>query len=102
MKPSGIALVTPVMLPPGRARLAIKPIPTGSETAVITTGIDDVARWTARSMGGDDDVQLQADKLRGQLWSALGVPLCVSPLDDHVPSLDPAQRAQPLGQRVGI
>jgi hypothetical protein len=35
------------MLPPGRARLATKPAPTGSAVKTMTTGIVVVARLTA-------------------------------------------------------
>lgn len=36
------------MFPPGRARLAIKPFPTGSLSRVITMGIVEVAALAAR------------------------------------------------------
>ena len=38
----------PVMFPPGCARLATNPCPTGSEVAAITIGIVRVACWAAR------------------------------------------------------
>ena len=40
--------VSLVIFPPGRARLAINPLPTGSRTLVITIGIVLVACWAAR------------------------------------------------------
>src|SRR6266481_1643303 len=57
--------VIPVTLPPGRARLSIKPRPTASPTRAITIGIDEVAclaegqrlgpvRW-ARPAGQEPD-----------------------------------------------
>ena len=39
----------PVTLPPGRARLATKPVPTGSPAAAKTIGMTDVACFTART-----------------------------------------------------
>ena len=40
---SGAWIVRPVMLPPGRPRLATNPGPTGSPTVVMTIGIVRVA-----------------------------------------------------------
>ena len=39
------------MLPPGRARLATRPFPTGSPTPTSTMGIVVVACWAARAAG---------------------------------------------------
>jgi len=41
-------LLKPVMFPPGRARLATRPTPTGSPTATMTMGIELVSCLTAR------------------------------------------------------
>ncbi len=43
----GTKLVSPVMLPPGRERLATNPCATGSGTTVMTIGIKAVARFAA-------------------------------------------------------
>jgi hypothetical protein len=43
--------VTPVMLPPGRARLATKPVATGSLAITMTMGIDVVALCAAAMRG---------------------------------------------------
>jgi hypothetical protein len=40
---SGARVDNPVMFPPGRARLATKPLPTGSSSNVMTIGIVEVA-----------------------------------------------------------
>ena len=48
---SGETLVSPVMLPPGRARLATSPLPTGSPTDVNTIGIVALACFAARVAG---------------------------------------------------
>jgi hypothetical protein len=48
---SGATLLLPVALPPGCARLAASPDPTGSEMPRKTIGIVEVARRTARAVG---------------------------------------------------
>jgi hypothetical protein len=48
---SGEIEVTPVMFPPGRAKLATRPVATGSPTAIMTSGIDVVAFLTASEAG---------------------------------------------------
>ena len=56
----------PVTLPPGRARLATRPVPTGSPATANTIGMSDVARFAA-GLGagmGDDDINVEADELR--------------------------------------
>jgi hypothetical protein len=47
----------PVTLPPGRARLATRPVPTGSDTAANTIGMTAVACFAAR-VGGVADVTM--------------------------------------------
>src|SRR6478609_1003413 len=44
-------LATPVKLPPGRARLATIPSPTGSMTKAKTTGVTTPACFSARTAG---------------------------------------------------
>ena len=46
---SGDKLESPVTLPPGRARLATKPAPTGSAAVVITMGMVVVALFAANA-----------------------------------------------------
>ena len=48
---SGAMLDSPVILPPGRARLATRPVPTGSPTDTMTIGIDAVASFAASAQG---------------------------------------------------
>src|SRR5262249_29460499 len=48
---SGAELLLPVALPPGCAKLAASPDPTGSEMPRKTIGIVEVARRTARAVG---------------------------------------------------
>jgi hypothetical protein len=45
------SVLTPVMFPPGRARLATSPLPTGSATNVMTMGTVVVAYFAARAAG---------------------------------------------------
>ena len=45
---SGERVAKPVMFPPGRARLATNPLPTGSGSCAMTIGIVEVASLTAR------------------------------------------------------
>jgi hypothetical protein len=47
------SVVNPVIFPPGRARLATRPLPTGSATNVATIGMVVVARLAARAAGVD-------------------------------------------------
>src|SRR5215475_9570805 len=54
---SGDSMANPVMLPPGRSRLAISPLPTGSALAAITIGIVLVAFLTD-SIAGVDEVTI--------------------------------------------
>ena len=50
---SGAISERPVMLPPGRARLATMPSPTGSELTGITIGIVRVASRAASTAGDE-------------------------------------------------
>jgi hypothetical protein len=47
----GSYCITPVMLPPGRARLATKPEPIGSATAANTIGMSWLSRCSAATAG---------------------------------------------------
>ncbi len=48
------SVVNPVMFPPGRARLATRPAPTGSATNVATMGMVAVARLAAWAASPDE------------------------------------------------
>ena len=88
----------PVTLPPGRARVATKPPPTGSPATGNTIGIADVACFTAgdTATGRDDDIDLEAHEFGCDLGVALGAALRPSILDRDRAALDPAAFAQPL------
>ena len=72
-------MLTPVRLPPGRARLATKPFATGSPPPAKTIGIVEVAFFAASAEGGpplvDDHVDLAADEVGGQC----GQPIIAGP-----------------------
>ena len=63
--------VTPVTLPPGRARLATSPDPTGSDTAKNTIGMDGVARFAA-SAAGVAQARIRSTRLRANSFAKAG------------------------------
>src|SRR5262249_32257407 len=88
---------SPVRLPPGRARLATKPPPSGSAAAktigTIAVGNND------RGSRCDNDINPEPDQLGSErsctLVAALGPPI----LDRDIGTVDPAQLSQPLQER---
>ena len=95
----GPIVASPVMLPPGRARLATKPSATGSPETVKTIGIVLVAclaALVAAGDAGDDDIHLQANEIGGERRQPLILPLGRPILDHDVLTFDVAQLAQPL------
>src|SRR5262249_3878317 len=101
---SGIWLDSPVTLPSGRARLATMPLPTGSPAVANTIGIVDVACFAARgsrSVVGDDDVDLEPNKLVCEISQTLGVPLGPAILDREITALHPAQVANSMHEGGG-
>ena len=93
----------PVTLPPGRARLATRPVPTGSPASAKTIGMTDVACFAARTAGArrDNDIDLQPDELGRDLGEALAASLRPAILDRDGATLDPAEFAQPLHKSGG-
>ena len=89
---------SPVMLPPGRARLATSPVSTGSPMIAMTIG-----NRRGRALGGqrarravrDDDVDLEPNQLGCQAGQPLVSALRPPVLDDDVPALDVAEIAKP-------
>ena len=99
---SAARLLKPVRLPPGRARLATRPAPTGSPTPVKTIGIVEVAFFAASAeVGGDghDHVDLAADEVGGQCRQPIIVALRPAVFDRQVLSLDVAALTQSLVER---
>src|SRR5262249_42679936 len=89
----------PVTLPPGRARLAMRPSPSGSFAVANTLGISDVALFGC----GDCDVSvrnnhvhLTAGKLGRNFADAVGASLSPAIFDDHTLAVAPAELAESL------
>src|SRR5262249_1769233 len=90
----------PVTLPPGRARLGTRPVPTGSFAAPNTIGITDVTSLAASTPPSHryDHIDLESDKLGGNLAKVLGTSLRPTILDRQGATLDPAEFAQSLNK----
>ena len=88
---------SPVILPPGRARLLTKPLPTGSPMAPMTMGIVVVAFCAARVAGVPPVTMTSTFRLyqfRRQVGKALVlVPFGKAPLDHQVLAFDVAELA---------
>src|SRR5262245_56779644 len=95
----------PVTLPPGWARLATTPTPSGSPIAAITTG-DGRGRLLGGKRGrraaGDDDVDRQPHQLVGERWEALGAAVGGAILDGDGLPLDIAEFAQPAPEGIEV
>jgi len=87
--------VTPVTLPPGRARLAISPDPTGSDTAKNTIGMDEVARFAA-SAAGVAQTRIRSTRLCANSFAKTGnaSKLLSAHLEGEVAPFDVATLAQ--------
>ena len=75
---------SPVALPPGRARLWTRPLPTGSAAAAITIGIVDVAFSTART------------------WASPLTTMTSTPCWTYSAAISPARGTLPSAQRYSI
>ena len=99
---SGAKLEIPVTLPPGRARLATKPAPTGSPEVVITMGMV-AGRFLRRQRVAvpmsHDQINLETNQVRRKLGQALSFPVRKSVLDGDILSLNPSKFAQLLPER---
>src|SRR6516162_5591181 len=97
-------LLKPVILPPGRARLATTPLPTGSPTWVKTIGIVEVVPFAARAAGGaahrHDQVDLAADEVGGQRRQPIIMALGPAVFELDVLALDVAGFTQSLMERT--
>ena len=96
-------LESPVTLPPGRARLATKPAPTGSAALVITMGMVVVAFFAANAgwLSCDhDQINLKTNQVRRKLRQALILLLGKPVLDGDIFSLNPSKLAQLLPERL--
>ena len=96
---SGASVDNPVMFPPGRARLATNPFPTGS--AILR---HDNGNRTRRFLGGtgccrasrDDDVYLETHQFGRKAREPIELALGKSPFNGNVFALDVAKLAQTL------
>src|SRR5262249_51492583 len=95
---SAVSADRPVTFPPGRARLATKPIPTGSPTAANTIGTIGAALLCRHYGWGsprDDDVDFEPGKLGRDLGQALAAPVCPAIFDCDRAALDPTEVVEP-------
>ncbi len=100
---SGAKLENPVTLPPGRARLATRPAPTGSAAVAITMGMVVVAFLAANAACrpcDHDQINLKTNQVRRKLRQALRLFLGKPVLDGEILSLDPSKLAQLLQERL--
>src|SRR6516162_10236083 len=95
-------LVKPVALPPGRARLATKPAPTGSTTCANTIGTVRVACSKGVAAGmplAKNNVRCERDQFRRLFAKALGIAPAPAEVDTHVTADRPTRFLQPLQER---
>ena len=100
---SDAKLENPVTLPPGRARLATKPAPTGSPAFVITIGMVVVAFLAANTAGAPEATirsTLRRTRSAASSGRRSGFPLRESVLDGDVFPFNPAKLAQLLPERL--
>src|SRR5262249_12976595 len=88
----------PVTLLPGRAKLATRPVPSGSAALRTQSGITDVACFDHE--GGDcrrnNDIHFEPNELGGDFGEAFVASLSPAILDGDGTTLDPAKFAQSL------
>src|SRR5215203_5388476 len=94
-------MVNPVALPPGRARLATNPAPTGSMTTANTIGC---VRLTLQQRRYSDGTSCHDDFRRGRnqfgrmFANLVGIGRGPANVDPHVAAVNPAQLLQTLQQ----
>jgi hypothetical protein len=92
------------MLPPGCAKLATRPVPSGSPANAKTIGISTVVLLCRDGCCGsirDDEIDLQADQLDCHLGEARTASLRPAIFHGDRATLDPAEFAQPLDKGGG-
>jgi hypothetical protein len=90
------------MLPPGRARLATRPVPTGSIEFGSTTGMVLVALFTASAAGVVVTMEIEVCPCepRGELGEPLRAAFGVPALHDEVLPLDVAELTEMLKEAL--
>src|SRR5262249_15393008 len=97
---SGAWTERPVTLPPGRARLVTRPVPSGSVATPNTIGNTGGCLFGREDCTSrrDNDIDLEPDELGGDFAIALIATFCPAILDRDGAALDPAKFAQPLDE----
>src|SRR5229473_333890 len=94
----------PVILPPGRARLATRPAPTRSSAAATTMGMVLVVPCNTRAARraiGHNDRQVHPRQLGREAGEALVVSVRIAPLDGQILSLAVTEVAHALHKGIG-
>src|SRR5215831_6074407 len=89
----------PVTLPPGRGRLATRPLPMGSPATAKTNRDHRCGLLSRRNGGssiGDDNVDVEPNELSCQFGIALAASLRIPIFNREIATFDPAELAQPL------
>ena len=95
-------LVNPVTFPPGRAKLSMKPLSTGSATLTKTIGIAEVIWRSAansRVALDQDDIRCQRNQLFGERRQPFNISSAPPKIDANVAARGPAQPFKPLLKR---
>src|SRR5262249_31469142 len=101
---SGARVDSPVMFPPGRARLATNPLKTGSPSWAMTIGIVEVATLAGRVAPSPPVTitsTLETHELDGERLRALAIAIRSAPFYSDIFSFDISQIAQSLTKSVG-
>src|SRR5262245_36116164 len=98
---SGERMVSPVVFPPGRERLATTPAPRMSSLIDNRNRLCRLLGYFGLEIAGcKDDVYFQTDQLGRELGKLLGASLSVAELDGDVLTVNETQRAQALPKRL--
>src|SRR5262245_16867438 len=94
--------MNPVTLPPGRAKLATTPAPTGPRYCENTIGTLPLARWTASSSGSENNLRRESNQFRGALLKTFGVAQGPTMINPQIPADEPTSLLQPFLERCHI
>ena len=102
---SRVSLVSPVIFPPGRAKLSIIPVATGSPVVTMTMGIVLVACLAARIAAGsckDKHIDLELHEFGHKAGDTVQLSLSVAILNQDVFPLDVTEISQPLPECLDL